>query len=285
MNKKYFVLSLAPTGIIPSSHNTQHATLYPKQLAAVLDNIEVDVSAVHLHARDEKEQHSGDPARYADYIATVRERSRDTVVCVSCSGRLDPSFEARSKVLELTGDLRPDMGSLTLSSLNFPNSASVNTPDTIIRLAAAMGERGIKPELEVFDLGMMNFAHYLIKKGYIEPPYYFNFILGNIAGAQAKASHIDVLLSELPEDSIWNIGGIGLQQAPAIAASLALGGGVRTGLEDNLWLDDKKTQAARNEDLVAHAVFVGDKLGRRPMPAAMLRERLGFSSQSFANTS
>jgi 3-keto-5-aminohexanoate cleavage enzyme len=280
VNQKYFVLSLAPTGIIPNKNNTPHAVMFPDQLAAELDRMPTELTAIHLHARDAAGQHTGDPARYAEYIAVARQKLPDVVVCTSCSGRLDPSFEPRSAVLDLDGDLKPDMGSLTLSSLNFASGPSVNAPDTIVRLVTRMTERGIKPELEVFDLGMMNFAHYLIRKGYIEPPYYFNFILGNIAGAQTDPLHLGSLIRELPAQSVWNVGGIGSQQTQAVAASLAFGGGVRTGLEDNLWLDADRTIAATNAGLVEKVVSIGAELGRAPMAGAMLRELLGLPSRS-----
>jgi hypothetical protein len=98
------------------------------------------------------------------------------VICVSLSGRSFNKFEERSEALELEGFLKPDMGSLTLSSLNFNQIASINSPEMILNLANKMKNLGIVPELEAFDAGMINYAKYLIKKGLLEPPYYFNLI-------------------------------------------------------------------------------------------------------------
>ncbi len=137
-----------------------------------------------------------------------------------------------------------------------------------------MQERGIKPELEVFDLGMMNYAHYLISKGHLEPPYYFNFILGNIASAQVNLLHLGTLIQELPEDSLWGIGGIGDGQLTANTLGLAQGGGVRVGLEDNIWLDRERTRLASNRELVARVVKIAEQLERRPMSPAEFRTRL-----------
>jgi len=245
---------------------TPHVPLTPEAVASDLAScLQFGVTSIHVHARDEEGKPTSDRNRYAKYVEAVREVSSEVVLCVSCSGRIDPSFEARSPVLNLDGDLKPDMGSLTLSSLNFMRSASVNTPDTVIRLANKMQERGIKPELEVFDLGMMNYAQYMIQKGYLEPPYYFNIILGNVATAQANLTHLGAILQDLPENSLWSVGGIGSAQIPANLLGLSQGGGVRLGIEDNIWLDDERAALARNVDLVSRIAKLGALIDKRIM--------------------
>ncbi|MHC4424427.1 MAG: 3-keto-5-aminohexanoate cleavage protein, partial [Planctomycetota bacterium] len=105
--------------------------------------------------------------------------NKELIICVSTSGRVFFEFEKRSAVLDLKGELKPDFGSLTLSSLNFNRQASVNTPQMIQDLAKKMLENNIRAELEAFDLGMINYAKYLIRKNLLKPPCYFNLILGN----------------------------------------------------------------------------------------------------------
>lgn len=271
----HFVLNLAPTGMVMQRSDTPAIPLSEEEIVSdVLACRRLGATCVHLHARAEDGQPSNDSDRYARIIEGIRAVDDEMVLCVSCSGRLDPSFNSRAQVLDLDGDLKPDMASLTPSSLNFPRSASVNQPDTVRRLAERMTERGIKPEIEIFDLGMLNYTYYLIEKGALEPPYYFNIILGNIASAQMDPLHLGVLLKELPEDSIWSVGGIGRTQLPANTLSLSLGGGVRIGLEDNIWFDDARTDLANNTRMVERIVEIGQLLGRRPMPAAKLRQRL-----------
>ena len=131
---------------------------------------------------------------YGRIIAGIRSFSRDLIVCVSLSGRNFTQFEQRAEPLQLSGDLKPDMGSLTLSSLNFNNVASVNAPDMVQKLASEMKSRGIVPELEAFDAGMINYAKYLQKKGLLKPPHYFNLLLGNIACAQADLLHAGIMM-------------------------------------------------------------------------------------------
>jgi uncharacterized protein (DUF849 family) len=120
----------------------------------------------------------------------------------------------------------------------------------IMQLALLMKERGIKPELEVFDLGMINFAKYMIRKGILEPPYYFNILLGNLASAQATLMHAGMLINDLPSDSCFALTGIGQTQQSMNALGVIMADGVRVGLEDNIWLDRSKNILATNSDLV-----------------------------------
>ena len=117
-------------------------------------------------------------------------KNKEIILGVSTSGRNYPEFEKRSEVLEIKGPHKPEMASLTLSSLNFNRTASMNSPQMIQALVKKMNSYNIKPELEVFDLGMINYAKYLEQKGLLEPPHYFNLIVGNIACAQADLLHV-----------------------------------------------------------------------------------------------
>lgn len=181
------------------------------------------------------------------------------------------------KVLALPSDLRPDMASLTLSSLNFATGASVNKPDEIRALTEKMQKSKVRPELEIFDLGMIAFAHKLIEEGLLAPPYFFNIILGNVAGAQLNLVSVAALLADLPEDSVVSLGGIGKIQRPAHLLALCCADGVRTGLEDNLWMS-KNREAAKNEDLVRRIVDLAELSERPPENTLRTRERLGLRS-------
>jgi len=157
---------LAPTGMVPTKAMTPHVPVTPHEIAQdVASAAAIGISSVHLHARDAQ----GDPAWerniYAEIIGRVRDLTPDIVINVSTSGRSWSELEKRADVLALDGDLKPDMASLTLSSLNFLSGPSVNAPDVIRGLARVMLDRGIVPELEIFDLGMLNFATVLRKEG------------------------------------------------------------------------------------------------------------------------
>ena len=277
MNKN-FILNFTPTGMIPTKDMTPHVPILPEEIIdQVLEAADLGANMIHLHARNPED---GMPTYkgeiYAEIIAGIRARYNDLVLCVSTSGRNYPTFEQRSECLELEGDLKPDMGSLTLSSLNFNKQASINTPEMIKGLARKMLKRGIKPELEVFDLGMINYAHYLIAKKLIQPPYYFNLILGNIACAQANSMSFGLMINELPPDSIWSSGGIGNFQLKMNVMGIVEGGGIRVGLEDNIYFETERAQLASNGNLVRRIVSIAKALGFRPYTHKDTRKVLGL---------
>lgn len=274
---KPLILNFTPTGMLPTKDQTPHIPVTPEEIAQDVDACTaLGASMVHLHARDLQGVPTYRKEIYADIIGRIRSRHPDLVLIASTSGRTYSEFSQRSEVLELEGDLRPDMGSLTLSSINFNKVASINSPDMICRLAERMQERGIKPELEVFDLGMVNYAHYLIRKGLITPPYYFNIILGNIAAAQAKLLHLGLIVAELPQDSVWSIGAVGDSQLRMNAVGVVCADGVRVGLEDNIYLDEERTTLATNAQLVGRVRRIAEGMGRHLASAAEVRSRLNL---------
>jgi uncharacterized protein (DUF849 family) len=273
------IVNLAPTGLIPQRKITMHVPLTPAEIVSdVLHCRTLGITSVHLHARDDNGENTYNKDIYAEIIGGIRSKDKDLVICVSTSGRNFNEFEKRADVLDLEDDLRPDMASLTLSSLNFNKTASVNTPDMIQALAKKMLKKNIKPELEAFDVGMINYAKYLIKKGLLTKPYYFTLLLGNIACAQANLMHLGYMINELPEESFYSVAGIGNSQLPMNAVSIAYGGGVRVGLEDNIWLDDERTILATNHDFVQRIISLAKARGRAVMDPQKLRKLLGLSS-------
>lgn len=248
---KKMIINFAPTGIIPTKENTPFVPVSPGEIVKeILRSKRYGVSMVHIHARDENGKPTYKKEIYRKIISGIRSVDKELILCVSTSGRNWSDFDKRSKCLELTGNNKPDMGSLTLSSLNFNNQASINSPEMIRMLAQKMLDNRIKPELEVFDLGMINYAKYLSKKGIIKPPFYFNLILGNIACAQANMLTLGLLINELPEGSIWSVGGVGDAQMKMNLNGMINGGGVRVGIEDNIWLTTKRDKLASNMDLL-----------------------------------
>jgi len=270
------IINFAPTGMIPTKDLTPRV---PVSVAEIVEDVhlavEMGITMVHLHARDEA---TGKPAHRADaygrMIEGIRRFSADLVVCVSLSGRDGIDLQARAEPLQLDGHAKPDMGSLTLSSLNFNRQASINAPDTIKALAEMMAERGILPELEAFDSGMINYARYLQRKGLLAPPHYFNLIAGNIACAQADLLHLGVMVNDLPPQSLWSFGGVGDAQFRVTALAIVCGGGVRVGLEDNIWFDARRTRLATNADLLRRTHELAAMAERKVMSPARLRDLL-----------
>jgi uncharacterized protein (DUF849 family) len=250
MNK--IIINFTPTGMIPKKIDTPYVPISPEEIIRDVEAAcELGISMVHLHARNNDDQTPSHRKEiYSEIIAGIRSFAPELIICVSTSGRVINDFETRSDVLSLEENFKPDMASLTLSSLNFNRGASVNEPSMILSLADRMKEKGIKPELEVFDLGMVNYFNYLIQKGLLSPPYYANLILGNIACAQADLLHIGCMLKDFNEDTIFSLGAVGAAQLKLNSLAIAMGWGVRVGLEDNYWYDETRSRLATNLDLI-----------------------------------
>lgn len=271
------IINLAPTGLVPNRNMSPHVPLQPDEIIAdVLACAEAGITSVHLHARDMRGIPTHSKEVYARIIGGIREKRSDLIICVSCTGRGGASFAQRTEVLSLDADLRPDMASLTLSSMNFSSGESINKPDTVIALAQEMQARGIKPEFEIFDLGMVNVLNYLISRGLAEPPYYGNIILGNIASAQARFLDIGCLLSALPTDMMYCLAGIGHAQFAIAGMAAAAAPGVRVGLEDNLWMDAQRTKAATNLAMIEKVHLFASLHDRSAMTPISLRHILAL---------
>jgi uncharacterized protein (DUF849 family) len=272
------IINFTPTGMIPTKQMSRHVAVSVQEIVEdVLEAYELGITLVHLHARDEA---TGAPTQSADVygriIAGVRRHAPELVLCVSLSGRNVTTFEERAAPLSLDGDLKHDMGSLNLSSLNFNRQASINAPEMIIRLAEAMNERRIKPQLEAFDAGMLNYAKYLIRKGILRPPHYVNLLFGNIACAQPTLLHAGVMVQDLPPDAYWAFSGVGDAQVMMNSIAIAYGGGVRVGLEDNIWYDAARTRLATNADLIRRVHVLAEANGRSLMTPVEFRTAMGL---------
>lgn len=270
------IINLCPTGMIPTKSMTPHIPEEPNEIIdCVLECCDIGITMVHLHAREQGIP-TWKPEIYHRVVEDLTNNAPELIICVSTSGRTFPELEKRSAVLEIDGI---DMASLTLSSVNFNSEASVNSPAMIISLLEKMNESGVKPELEVFDSGMVNYAKYLIKKGLLTPPYYFNFILGNVSCMQPTLLGIGYMLSELPPDSVISMGGIGNHQRTVNNLAIVNNMGVRVGLEDNIWMDDERTFLATNAELVRRVHKVAEAAGKKVTTPRELRRILWKKNQ------
>ena len=242
------IINFAPTGMVPQKEDNPHVPLSPNEIIEdVHQAFELGITLVHLHARDSQGKPDWKKNTYQSIFEGIRKHCPGLVICATSSGRDFPEFEKRSAVIEL----QPDMCSLTLSSLNFLTQASINDPNMIVSLAEKMKEYGVVPELECFDLGMINYGKYLIKKGIIEGPVcYWNLLFGNIAGFQGTLSEISTALSLIPSTDYVALAGLGTQQLPVNTVAISQGLGVRVGLEDNIWWDSKRSRVASNFELL-----------------------------------
>lgn len=272
------IINFTPTGMLPQKKDTPYVPISPEEIIEdVRKACNLGITSVHLHIRNQDTQKPCfEKGKYAEIIAAIRDFAPDLVVCVSTSGRHFTDFEQRADVLKLEGIYKPDMASLTLSSINFNNRASLNEPAMIMSLAQEMLRRGIKPELEAFDSGMINYAKYLIKKNILVAPFYFSLILGNIACAQADLLHIGVMINDLPGQSIFSLGGVGDSQLTVNSLAVAMGYGVRVGLEDNYWFDAGRTKLATNIELIERIRELARANGKAIMTSSEFRKLLGL---------
>lgn len=246
------IINLCPTGMVGVKSDNPNIPITPDEIIAdVLACADLGVSIAHIHAREENGKPSWRKEIFAEIIAGIREKNDSIILNTTTSGRDWGEFEKRSDCLDLSGDLKPDMASLTIGSMNFIKSASINEPDMIERLAIKMKEKGIKPELEVFEPGMVNKANYLIQKGIIDSNSpYFNILLGSLGTSPLTPISLASFISQLPQGAVWSLAGIGNYQLDANLAAISFGGGVRIGLEDNNYLDREKNVLATNVALV-----------------------------------
>ena len=272
------MVNFCPTGMIPTKAMTPHVPITPTE---VIDDacraLELGVAIVHLHAREADGSPTYRGEIYEEMILGIRGHFSDAIICVSCSGRNFPEFEQRSEVLELTGAARPDFASLTMTTLDFPTGTSQNTPDMVLALGEKMVARGIKPEIECFDFGMINAANMLIGKSLLgDPPYYFNLLLGSRYSVPATARHLSNMLEDLPPESIWSAAGIGLFQLPMNVLAIAMGGHCRVGLEDNIYQGFDRGELATNESLVERVAHLSETFGRPLASSTRARALLGL---------
>jgi 3-keto-5-aminohexanoate cleavage enzyme len=231
------IINFTPTGTQTNRENSRAPLLPNEIIEEVHHAYEMGITMVHIHARDPKDfSNTYKKDVYQPIIEGIRKNCPNLAICVSLTGRLHPEFEKRSEVLEL----KPDMGSLTMSSINFPKSASVNEPEMILKLIEKMNQYGVIPEIECFDSGMVNYTNYLIKKGILKGPHYMNIIFGNIYNAQIDTATLSSITNNLPPNTKVCFGGIGKDQLNSNILGLIYADGVRIGLEDNLYIKNKE---------------------------------------------
>jgi 3-keto-5-aminohexanoate cleavage enzyme len=269
-----FIVNVCLTGMMASKKMNPYV---PMTAGEITDDvkacIELGASIFHVHARDAHQNPTWEKEAYEKIFKAIRKVSKDVVICASTSGRRVNEIEKRIACLDVNP--RPDMASLTMGSLNFINEGTLNTLQTILTILQAMHDRGVKPEIEIFDIGMARTTTRLITEGTLRPPYYANILLGNIASADASLLDLAAILQHLPQEVIWCAAGIGRAQLKANTLGILFGKGVRVGLEDNLYINDDKAPAT-NAAFVERVVRMGQLLGKSPSSISETRELLGL---------
>jgi len=275
------IINAALTGMVPKRADSPHVPLSPQEIIADARRcVDAGATILHLHARlpDETPTYRSDI--YREIFDGVRDACPNVLISGSCSGRVHGEFWQRSQVLEL----RPDLGSLTLGSLNFPKQPSINSPDMIRKLATKMGEYGIIAEMEVFDLGMVDFAKYLMERDILTGPLYANILLGSLGTLAATPDNLCAVVRALPPETVWAATGIGRFQFQVNCLAIAMGGHVRVGLEDALYYNWNDRECATNAGLIDRVVGAAEAMGRPVATVDEARMKLGRKTPSAAAT-
>ena len=268
------ILTVAPTGAWPTKKETPYVPLQPREIA---DEIyacwKAGASIAHIHVRDDEDKSSMSFEKFEETVRYIRETDCDIVINLTTSGQLGLDDEARMKhVIEL----KPDIASYDCGSMNWMHSTVFeNSPRFLEKLGLAMQENNVKPEIEIFDAGMIYNALYYLKKGILKAPLHFQFVLGAAGGMDATVENLVFLKSLLPENCTWGALGIGKGHLPIMYAALALGGHVRVGMEDNVFYS-KGVLAKSNVEFVERTKRIVKELNKEIASPDEARKILGL---------
>lgn len=231
---------------------------------------EAGASMVHVHGRED----DGTPTQardvFAQILSEIRDRS-DILVQFSTGGAVWMSVEERIEAL----DLRPDMATLTTGTVNFGEDVFMNSLPMIRQIAERLGEFDIKPEIEIFDTGMVDTALRLVKEGLIDEPLHFDFVLGVPGGMGGRPENLDFLVEMIPDGSTWSVAGIGRHELRLAYKAVDMGGHVRVGLEDNIFVE-KGVLAEGSWQLVEKVADYAREAGRELATPQAARGLLGL---------
>jgi uncharacterized protein (DUF849 family) len=288
------ILTCAITGGDDTAGRFAAVPVTPEQIAsAAVEACKAGAAIAHIHVRNpETGKPSMDVALYREVVDRIRDSGSPVIINLTTgpgarfvpsnteANRAEPSSNLRppTERVQHIAELKPEICSLDMGSLNFGKGALINVPGHVETIAAAIRSAGVKPELEVFDTGHIALAVDMIRRGLLEPQPLFQMVMGVPWGAPATPEVIAAMKSLLPSGSPWAAFGVGRSQFPMVAQALLLGGHIRVGLEDNLYLS-KGVLAPDNASLVRKAAAIVDSLGGRLATPDEARAALGLGKR------
>ena len=271
------IITAALCGVGTSKAQTPHVPITPDEIAEdSVCAVKAGASIIHIHVRDDEGLNTMDTDRFVLVVGKVRAalaaEGLDAILNLTTSGS---KFSYEQRMAHL-GVIRPEMCSFDPGTMNWANSyVFLNEPKFLEELGAKTQEYGVKPELEIFDAGMLGNVNYYLGKGFLKAPCHIQFVLGVAGGMPGNAESLAYLLPKIPAGSTWSITGIGKSHLPCVLLGLAEGAdGLRVGLEDNIFLS--KGVLATNAQLVERAAKLAGLAGREIAAAAEAREILGI---------
>lgn len=269
------IVTAALTGAVTPKDINENIPLTPEEIAEDAYKCwKSGAAVVHLHMRDAQGIGTMDATRFAETIRLIRAHEDcDVVINCTTSGDNRATDEERMKHVATLDGI--EMSSYDAGSFNWmPGGVFTNSPKFLEKLGEVVTSRGIKPEIEIFDSGMLGIAEYFADKGKLLRPLHYQFCLGVLGGMPATVENLLYLQSKLPAGSTWSAFGVGRAHMPILFSALALGGHVRVGLEDNVYLS--KGVKASNVKLVERAADAIRLFGKQPASPAEAREILGL---------
>jgi len=269
------ILTVATTGAWPTKKDTPYIPLQPEEIAdEVYKCWQAGASVAHIHVRDDEGKASMSFEKFEKTVKLIRERC-DIVLNLTTSGGLGLTDEIRMKPFI---ELKPEMASYDCGSMNWMHSSVFeNSPSFLEKLGKTMQENNVKPEIEVFDAGMVYNAIYYMKKGVLQAPLHFQFVLGAAGGMAATVENLVFLKNLIPEGSTWGALGIGKGHLPILYATLALGGHVRVGMEDNIYYGPGRL-AESNVEFVERTKRIVREMGKEIATPNEARQILGLKN-------
>jgi 3-keto-5-aminohexanoate cleavage enzyme len=258
------IITCALTGAETTKEQQPNLPVTPKEQAkAAKEAVKAGATIIHLHVREDDGTPSQRLERFEESISAIRTLVPEVLIQISTGGAVGAPFEERIKPL----DLRPEMASLNMGTMNFGDDVFYNHPKDIKRLAEVLKDREIVPELEVYDIGMLETSFHYVKRGLVNEPFFLQFVLGvpgGMSGDERNLFHAKALMdSELGPETHWAVAAVGRWQLPVMTQAIKLGGHVRVGFEDNIFLS-KGVLAKSNADFVDQAVRIA-KEHKRPV--------------------
>jgi len=267
------IITVATTGAWPRKKDNPNIPLTPQEIADdVYKCYQAGAAVAHLHMRDDEGLGTMATEKFEETVKLIKEKC-DIILNLTTSGDLNATDETRQAHIK---SIKPDMASYDCGSMNWGHNALfINHPHFLESLGQTMKDNGVKPEVEIFDAGMVYNSLYYKKKGILDGPVHYQFVLGAAGGSTATVENLVYLKGLIPEDSTWSAFGVGKDHLKILYTTIAMGGHVRVGLEDNLYYS--KGQVASNEQLVSRAARVIKEYGNEVASVSEAKELLGLS--------
>jgi 3-keto-5-aminohexanoate cleavage enzyme len=272
------IITAAITGSRIMRQTAPYIPLTPEEIVqSAVECWNAGASVVHIHVRDPKTGlGSQDIELFRQVVGPLRERT-DLVLCLTTSGIPGRNLPIDERLAPLP--LRPELASFDAGSINLGGSVFINTPEFLEEAAGRMEEAGVKPELEIFDLGMMMTSLRMREEGKLQDPLYFQFVMGTPWGAPATPKALLHLCEHLPAHAVWSAIGIGKGHLPIAMMAMVTGGHIRVGMEDNIYYS-RSVLAKTNAEFVQRIVRIAGEYGRSVAGPAEARRILGLNKIS-----